>query len=65
MGVAPATTEPGDAVCILFGSRTPMILRKSGEGWRFAGQTYIHGIMDGEAFDGQDMKKDASLFQII
>lgn len=64
MGVASATTEPGDVVCILFGSQMPLVLRKEGELWSFVGQAYIHGIMDGEATAGIDSDNCTQVFRI-
>ena len=57
LGIAPATTELGGAVCVLFGSQMPMDLRQEDDHWLFVGQTYIHGIMDGEALEGVDVEK--------
>ena len=64
MGIAPATAEPGDAVCILFGSQTPMVLREEGDHWLFVGQAYIQGIMDGEALEGVNIEHGSRLFDI-
>jgi hypothetical protein len=60
-------TQPSDLICILFGGQTPFILRKvedvpailskRAETWeeislcRLIGECYIHGIMDGEAYE--------------
>ena len=53
IGIAPNATKPGDRVCVLFGCRTPMLLRKtSGLQSQVVGDCYIHGVMDGEAFLG-------------
>jgi hypothetical protein len=55
MGVTADTTKPGDLVCIIRGAQVPLILRESGDGttFKFVGDCYIHGIMDGEAVDEQ------------
>ncbi|OCL05183.1 hypothetical protein AOQ84DRAFT_299424, partial [Glonium stellatum] len=39
----------GDVVCILFGADVPFILRKTETGYRLVGESYVHGIMYGEA----------------
>ena len=52
IGLAPATTEPGDAICIILGSQMPIVLRAKSDHWICVGQAYIHGIMDGEALEG-------------
>ena len=52
VGLAPARTEPGDCICIIFGSPVPYILRASTEGkFVLIGEAYVHGIMDGEWLD--------------
>ena len=52
-GLAPQDTKEGDSVFLLKGGKLPFILRESGENWRIVGDCYIHGIMDGEAFDDE------------
>jgi hypothetical protein len=49
MGLAPYNAEKGDLVYLLFGCEVPVILRSDGEDFKFIGQCYIHGFMDGEA----------------
>jgi hypothetical protein len=49
-GIAPKSAQRGDCVCIINGSRTPVILRKLANGtYGVIGQAYIEGIMRGEA----------------
>lgn len=55
-GLAPSDTETGDLICILFGCSVPVVLRKIPqtnrhdlERYRFIGECYVHGMMDGEA----------------
>lgn len=62
IGSAPPGTEPGDEVCLVFGSPVPFVLRevpapveavREDVIWRqVVGHTYVHGIMDGEAAPG-------------
>lgn len=51
MGAAPEMTRVGDKVCVLFGCSVPVILRKirSEKAYRFVGERYLSGFMDGEA----------------
>ncbi|OCK73367.1 HET-domain-containing protein [Lepidopterella palustris CBS 459.81] len=62
MGLCPSLTRKGDVLVILFGGRTPFILRKQGRGqWKFIGECYTHGLMSGEFFrqgtsDGRDIR---------
>ena len=49
IGIGPAETELGDVICLALGNSTPMLLRPTSAGiYRFVGECYIHGIMDGE-----------------
>ena len=48
----PAETEVGDRVALAKGGRQPLVLRGIGEGrYRFVGEAYVHGIMNGEGFE--------------
>jgi len=66
-GLAPAATQPGDLVCILLGGKVPYIIRKTVDAdapnnildthrttYKFVGDAYLHGIMNGEA--AQDLE---------
>ncbi|KAF4506186.1 hypothetical protein G6O67_006292 [Ophiocordyceps sinensis] len=53
VGVGPAHTEPGDAVVVIRGGTVPHLLRGGGGGeWKYLGEAYCDGIMDGEALEG-------------
>jgi hypothetical protein len=56
LGIAPIKTKAGDLVCVLDRGIVPFVLRDAvdSEGrslghYNFVGESYIHGIMDGEA----------------
>jgi hypothetical protein len=52
LGWVPGDAAPRDIVCILLGAETPYILRRDENDSRYyklVGETYIHGIMQGEA----------------
>ncbi|RYP51281.1 hypothetical protein DL768_003378 [Monosporascus sp. mg162] len=51
MGLVPQGTAEGDVVVIFVGATVPHILRKTreGDGFLLVGETYVHGIMYGEA----------------
>lgn len=50
IGLAPQWTEEGDIISIVKGNDIPLLLRPNEDGtFRFVGECYIHGIMDGEA----------------
>lgn len=51
MGLGPGDVEAGDVVCVVRGSRVPVVLRPvAGKEsvYRLVGDCYVHGIMDGE-----------------
>jgi len=53
-GLGPHIIQEGDRYCILFGSRTPFIIRRPGEEscYKLVGECYIHGLMSGEFVQG-------------
>jgi hypothetical protein len=52
LGLGPQSLEPRDLICIFFGANTPFILRKDWKSrYQLVGESYIHGIMDGEFMD--------------
>jgi hypothetical protein len=58
---------PGDSVCIIMGSKTPMVLRTvEGAGkaqqWNFVGQCYYEGVMYGEAIQPKEAADPYYLF---
>jgi hypothetical protein len=48
ISLIPKLAKVDDIVCVLFGCDTPVVLRPSGDGFEFIGESYVHGIMDGE-----------------
>ncbi|MCJ1288353.1 hypothetical protein MMC26_007708 [Xylographa opegraphella] len=53
MGIGPQAMRSGDIVCVLFGGRTPFVLRPypNSDRYAFIGECYIHGWMHGEAIE--------------
>jgi hypothetical protein len=52
IGIAPEFASPGDMICIIFGAIAPYVLRRHSEKrFELVGETYVHGIMDGEAME--------------
>ncbi|KAI0197180.1 hypothetical protein EV127DRAFT_4577 [Xylaria flabelliformis] len=49
-GLAPAVAQKGDCVVVLFGGKVPYVLRgfPDTELYHLVGESYVHGIMDGE-----------------
>jgi hypothetical protein len=56
LGMASVEVRSGDYVCVLLGGDVPFILRplhgtsttQTARTWQFIGESYVHGIMDGE-----------------
>jgi hypothetical protein len=65
LGRVPMGSAIGDKICILFGGCVPFVLRDSDGGYfKFIGECYIHGIMDGEAMEGLDTESMGENFEI-
>jgi hypothetical protein len=63
-GLAPSNAKPGDSVLCFLGSRVPYILRKAEDcststqdRHKLIGESYIYGLMEGEALEGIDLSK--------
>jgi len=54
VGLCPYSTRRGDCVVVFHGGKTAYILRekhtKASKSFKFVGEAYVHGFMDGEAF---------------
>lgn len=55
-GIGPRDVKKGDNVSVMLGSDVPFILRRheSNVGFRLIGETYVHGIMEGEVIRDWD-----------
>ena len=49
VGIGPNTCQPGDKVVIIFGCASPLVLHSIGSHYQVVGESYVHGIMHGEA----------------
>ena len=71
-GLGPQGTEIGDLICILYGCSVPVILRPhkpiqdSDEisHYEVVGESYIYGMMDGEAFAKVDAEESRKKFKL-
>jgi hypothetical protein len=52
--MVPETVERGDVVVVLPGCNFPVLLRPYESKYRVVGECYVHGLMQGEIFDGKD-----------
>lgn len=65
MGVFPGSTQDGDVVAVLLGSKLPYVLRphgnENGNEYILVGPAYVYGIMNGEVMKGfRDFCKGAT-----
>ncbi|KAF2737122.1 HET-domain-containing protein [Polyplosphaeria fusca] len=52
LALVPQKTMEGDVIYIIAGISVPVVLRRRKEGgYKFVGESYVHGMMDGEAFE--------------
>ncbi|SMQ48515.1 unnamed protein product [Zymoseptoria tritici ST99CH_3D7] len=50
IGLGPMGLREEDVIAVLFGGQTPFVLRPLRDGrYKFIGECYVHGIMDGQA----------------
>lgn len=49
IAMCPLLMRPSDIVVVLFGGRTPYILRQMENHYRLVSDCYVYGLMDGEA----------------
>ena len=64
LGLAPEESKKRDLICILYNCSVPVVLRRmedsetKEEYYVFIGECYVHGIMDGEAFERARSRSD-------
>lgn len=51
LGMGTGFMARGDVVVVPLGCSTPVVLRPEGDGYRFVGDVYINGYMDGKAVE--------------
>ena len=56
IGLVPRSSAAGDLICVLYGGRVPYVLRPCEIGYSLIGECYIHGLMNGEAMDMEQME---------
>ena len=54
LGLGPPVMEDGDVACIFLGGPMPVILRPIGERYRYVGECYVYGVMEGQAVEGEN-----------
>ena len=51
IGWVPKNSIAGDAIAVLTGGQLPIVLRSCGDHHTVVGDAYVHGVMQGEAFE--------------
>jgi hypothetical protein len=51
IGIVPSLALIGDQATVLLGCSVPVLIRNVGENAIFVGETYFHGVMDGELME--------------
>jgi hypothetical protein len=66
-GLAPASAQEGDQLCVLFGGQTPFVLRKIAEReFIMIGEAFMTNMMDGQAIEGWKAGKfEKETFRIL
>ncbi|KAH9216197.1 heterokaryon incompatibility protein-domain-containing protein, partial [Leptodontidium sp. 2 PMI_412] len=49
--MVPSATEKGDSVLLCKGGKVPLVMRQHEEFWKLIGESYVHGLMNGEGFN--------------
>ncbi|KFY27065.1 hypothetical protein V493_03716 [Pseudogymnoascus sp. VKM F-4281 (FW-2241)] len=63
LGKVLKSVEVGDVICVLYGGEVPYVIRPSVNGhYKFIGSCYIHGLMDGEACQMEELKPEEFSF---
>ena len=65
LALVPERTQPQDIVAILLGANRPYVLRPVGDKYILIGDTYIYGLMNGEAFHGPSSKQSLREIRIM
>lgn len=56
--LGPDAVQFGDVVVVLYGGKTPFLLRRDGSHWLLIGECYVHGLMNGEALDMNGLEEE-------
>ena len=65
IALVPASAQISDQLYLLYGGQVVYCLRKTTDSFKFIGECYVHGVMDGEAVEVFYLSKsDARLEEI-
>jgi hypothetical protein len=67
LGLGPDGVMEDDIVVVLLGGHVPFVLRATDSNqWKLTGECYVHGIMNGEALEGEGADEDThEWFELI
>jgi hypothetical protein len=66
MGIGPDNMKEGDVVTVLFGGNVPYLLRPVDAGFKFLGECYVPGLMEGEAVGSWEQQgKKRTFFELV
>jgi hypothetical protein len=65
LSLVPLDTKVNDRVSILYGEKTPYILRQQGPDFTLVGETYVHGLMNGEALEDPEFQGRVRKIRIL
>lgn len=67
IGLGPGLVQKGDSIVVLLGGSTPYAIRPNGTSkYELLGESYVHGIMFGEALQAHvDAKKEFEAFCLV
>ena len=64
MGLVPGHAAVGDFACILFGCSLPIMLRKDDDHYILVGESYFHGVTDGDVILDYEKHFETEQFSI-
>ncbi len=60
-GLLPKTSLPGDLICLLWGTETPVVLRPDGNAFHLVGDCFIQEYMTGGIYFLENPDKQCNL----
>jgi hypothetical protein len=62
IGMVPQWSRVGDIICLIYGLDVPYVLREVEGRFRLVGNSYVHGLMDGQGLHLPREDEDFVLF---
>jgi hypothetical protein len=56
LALVPEVTIENDLIFVVAGSAAPLVLRPRNGGYEYLGESYVHGVMDGEVVEWLDRR---------